>query len=148
VVRIHPRVPVSEKRSRTENKFDVEWGRGLGDPLRPYVRRWVLQTPWFSVRVHHWIGSDDLRNPHDHPWWFLTLVLQGGYEDVGPKGIDALGVGSIRFRPALHRHSVRLRPGQTCWTILLTGPERRDWGFWVGRRFWRRNRYFAKYGHH
>jgi hypothetical protein len=40
----------------------------LGLPTCPYLIRWRVETPWFSVRLHHWLGPDDERAQHDHPW--------------------------------------------------------------------------------
>jgi hypothetical protein len=61
---------------------------------------------------------------------------------------DLLKAGMVRFRPALHRHTVYVVPERPCWTICLTGPEMRMWGFWVGEKFVKAKRYFYQYGHH
>jgi hypothetical protein len=134
--------------------FGFKWGEWLGRPECPYLRRWAFNVGLFSIRVHHFMRSDDARAHHDHPWWFLTLVLRGAYYDIsqGPEGevIDHLTPGSIRFRPALHRHTVvveHARPGGV-WTIILTGPNLRTWGFWPEGRFRKANKYFKMYGHH
>ena len=168
---------------------DVRWGERLGREECPYLRRWALLLGVCSLRVHHFLSSDDDRHFHDHPWWFVTLVLRGGYTDVSPcpvceglgfdkeqrnklltqfdkSGVlvnetitwcqtcdgtgdkeDHLGPGSIRYRPALHRHTVRTDPGGV-WTLIITGPALRQWGFWVNGRFRKANRYFFDHGHH
>lgn len=118
----------------------------LGLAECPYMRRWVLDLGLFAVRFHRWTASDDARAFHDHPWWFLTLVLWGGYTDVSPSGRDRLSVGSIRFRPASHRHTVEV--DRLTWTMLITGAPRRRWGFWVDGKLRRRDKYFAVHGHH
>ena len=128
-------------------KFSARWAEELRCQTGVYVRRWYVETPWFSIRLHHWLHSDDARAKHDHPWWFVTLVLWGGYTDLSPDGADCLTAGSIRFRPALHRHTVSVHPGG-CWSILLTGSMRRWWGFWVGSKFRKANKYFLMYGKH
>jgi hypothetical protein len=110
------------------------------------MERWVADFGFFSLRMHHWMYSDDLRAPHDHPWWFLTLCVWGSYVDVSPDGDDRVSVGSVRFRRAEHRHSVKVE--RSTWTLLLTGPERRVWGFWVRDKFRKRNKYFYEHGHH
>jgi hypothetical protein len=47
-----------------------------------YLRRFYLvKSRWFNIFVHHIMRSDDDPDPHDHPWWFFTLVLRGGYYD-------------------------------------------------------------------
>lgn len=113
----------------------------------PYMRRWVADFSLFSVRIHRWQSSDDARSFHDHPWWFLTLVLCGAYVDVSPTGRDPLRIGSIRFRRANHRHTVEVkRPGT--WTLVITGRAVRRWGFWINGRLLKRDKYFAVHGHH
>lgn len=119
----------------------------LGKADCPYLVRWGIDCGLFTIRLHHWLASDDQRFLHDHPWWFLTLVLWGSYQDISADGVDRLRFGSIRFRRAKHRHSVKV-PKRGCWTLLLTGRERRVWGFWVNGRFRKRNKYFYEYGHH
>lgn len=111
------------------------------------MRRWVIDFGAFALRLHRWEASDDTRAFHDHAWWFVTLVLRGGYTDVSPDGRDTLRAGSVRFRPATHRHTVEVaRPGT--WTMLITGAPVRRWGFWVDGKLWKRDRYFATMGHH
>jgi len=108
-----------------------------------------------SIRVHHFYRSDDERAHHDHPWWFVTLVLKGGYTDVSDlrgsnnhvQSLDHLRPGSVRFRPALHRHTVRTDPGGV-WTVVLTGPNVRTWGFWVNGKFRKANKYHYEHGIH
>lgn len=158
---------------RVNKHFSFKWGELLGRPECPYLRRWALVLGLFSIRVHHFYRSDDERAHHDHPWWFVTLVLKGGYTDVsGPmdgrfcsrcggtdpgcyicgERLDHLGPGSIRYRPALHQHTVRTDP-DGAWTIILTGPNVRTWGFWERlpdgrRRFRKANKWFFEKGHH
>lgn len=129
------------------HKAGVTWGQWIGRPECPYARRWVLNFRAFSVRVHHWVASDDPRFFHDHAWAFLTVCLRGGYVDASPAGDDRLRVGSVRYRAAEHRHTVHVDPGGA-WTVLVTGPVIRDWGFWTDRGWLRMRRYFRKYGHH
>ena len=118
----------------------------LGLSECPYMHRWVLDFGVFAIRLHRWFSSDDARAFHDHPWWFLTLVLWGGYTDVSPEGRDALGVGSVRFRPAHHKHTVEI--SRPTWTLLVTGPPARRWGFWIDGKLRKRDKYFATHGHH
>jgi hypothetical protein len=106
-----------------------------------------VETRIGSLRLHRWVKPDDDRAFHDHPWWFLTIVLRGGYTDRGPQGDDRLRVGSVRFRAALHRHTVIPGP-HGAWTLLVTGPIARPWGFWLGGKFRKANKWFARYGHH
>ena len=119
----------------------------LGIPNDPYLIRWVLDFGLFSLRLHHWRHSDDLRNPHDHAWDFITFILFGSYEDVSPDGNETMHAGQCTYRTAEHKHSVHVI-SKNCWTFLITGPERRKWGFWVNNKFRKRNKYFYEHGHH
>lgn len=125
----------------------IEWAKKLGRPDCPYLVRWKLDFGWFSIRLHHWLASDDYRAQHDHPSWFWTLVVWGGYTDVTPKGEEKMRAGKLAFRPATHRHHVRVDKGG-CWTLLLFGREKRRWGFWVNGKFRKRNKYFFEHGYH
>ena len=122
------------------------WKQQLGLPDCPYMDRWIFNGHLFSIRIHHWRASDDDLHYHDHPWWFVTLILSGGYTDVSPEGYEPMPAGKISFRKALHRHTVEVE--QSTWTILLTGPESRVWGFWVNDKFRKYTKYFYTIGHH
>lgn len=126
--------------------FQVRFNEPLGMAECPYAYRWVINFGLFSIRLHHFLRSDDKRYFHDHAWWFITLVLKGSYTDVSPDGEDVLTAGSIRYRKAEHPHYVKVADGG-CWTILITGPMSRKWGFWVNGRFKRPLKYFHKFGH-
>lgn len=120
----------------------------LGRPECPYMERWVLNLGLFSIRLHHWFRSDDKRAEHDHPSWFLTLILKGSYTDQG----ELLTPGTVRFRRATYRHVVDVTSGGV-WTLLIFGRKTRDWGFWVRRasgklKWTKSNKYFLENGHH
>lgn len=145
VVRIHP--PVPRAKGSGKSKWRLAWAEPLGLPDCPYVIRWTAETPLFSARVHHWLGPDDVRAEHDHPWWFLTLVIRGGYTDLSSSGNTRLSAPCVRFRSASHRHVVLPDDGGA-WTLLVTGRIFRRWGFWPDGKFVRANKWFLKYGHH
>jgi hypothetical protein len=82
-------------------------------------------------------------------------VLKGGYVDASPSGNEHLGQWQRRRRGAEHQHTVYPDPGGA-WTLVVTGPRRRSWGFWLheisgnirGIRFIKANKWFASRGHH
>lgn len=119
----------------------------VGLPECPYLVRWVADFKFFSIRLHKWLGSDDQRHPHDHPWWFITVPLYGCYYDIVENGKEVMWPFRIRFRPANHQHKVKLI-SKKCWTLLITGKECRRFGFWVNGKFVKRNRYFYDFKHH
>lgn len=126
--------------------FQLIWNEGLGKSECPYAYRWVFIFFGYSIRVHHFLRSDDKRYFHDHPWWFLTFVLKGSYTDVSSEGRDTLKRFSFRYRPSNHSHYVDIPKGG-CWTVLLTGKPVRKWGFWVNGKLKRPLKYFHKFGH-
>ena len=135
-------------------KWSVRWGEKHYCQTGVYLRRWRFETPWGSVRLHHWLKSDDDRALHDHPWDFWTYILKGSYTDISSpwEGFDTRVSQTVQrwhwyYRPARHRHYVEVPP-TGCWTLVLTGPIVRRWGFWVKGRFRKANKYFLEAGQH
>lgn len=125
-----------------------KWAQKLGDETCPYMTRWVLDLRLFSVRLHCFHRSDDDRHLHDHPWWFLSLLLKGSYREHFPDRVtDWRRPGSIAYRPALTQHRVEIAPGRKCWSVCLTGRIKRTWGFWEGLKFYPSRIYFGLFGH-
>ncbi|QXN74972.1 hypothetical protein SEA_POSH_64 [Gordonia phage Posh] len=119
----------------------------IGGADDPYLRRWYLipRNPLINVYLHQFLRSDDDRALHDHPWWFVSLILRGEYEEITGRYSEHAELrrrGSIAFRPAKWRHRVQLTrrpvPGRSiiewpelpCWTLIITGRRTRSWGFW------------------
>jgi hypothetical protein len=99
------------------------------------LRRWKLAFgSFFSIRLHHWVSGDPEAYQHAHPWNFLTLVVRGGYDDVGEgRPPDYVRAPAVRYRSRDWRHSViNCRPGT--WTIVITGRIIDEWRFWIGER--------------
>lgn len=132
---------------RARRRPFIEWRNPLGLPECPYAYRWLVDPRMFSVRLHHWIGNDDLRAPHDHPWSFITVIIAGSYTDVQPDDEDVLRQGSIRWRPMLHRHSVKLNT-PSVWSLVITGPHRRPFCFWPNGKRVKANKWFFANGKH
>jgi len=130
----------------------------IGGHERPYLRRWWL-TPWRgwteaakdsprawvrwlgrlgellpNAYLHQFLRSDDDRALHDHPWGNLSVLLRGCYWE---HTIDAGGINQRRLLVAgdwrvrwsgTFAHRVELLDG-ACWTLFITGPRYRQWGF-------------------
>ena len=124
----------------------------VGDPSDPYLLRWYVipRNRWCNIYLHKFLRSDDDRALHDHPWWFVSLVLWGGYKEHHPCPICGDSIRhycfpyhrtapSIAFRRAEDAHRVELIDNKPCWTLVITGPKVREWGFWCpqGWRHWR-----------
>lgn len=113
----------------TDGTGPVSWRRPLA---------WLLQRFDIAARVHHILRSDHGRDPHDHPWPYVTIVLRGGYWEHRYDASGALqstrwhGPGSVMYRPANSWHMLELPKGQTAWTLFITGRKAQGWGFNVG----------------
>lgn len=104
-----------------------------------YLRRLrIVETPWFGLLLHHIDGPDTEADPHDHPWWFASMVLRGGYtEAVWP--LASLQFGKVRNswpRWTIHtmplesaHRIINLDPGTI--TLVVHGRRVKNWGFWT-----------------
>jgi hypothetical protein len=140
------------------------------DDGRVYLNRWHLlpRNRILNVYLHQFLGSDDDRALHDHPWWFASLVLKGGYWEYRMgKWAKWRGTGSFAIRPAKTAHRVELdfdidtfceqgdehdwppSPDvfvyreKPAWTLIFTGPKVRSWGFYCPngwQHWWRFDR--------
>lgn len=89
---------------------------------------------WFSIRLHWWVKGDPPGYQHSHPWNFVTIVLWGGYDDVGyGREPDLVRAPAVRYRKWTWRHSVTNVKPHT-FSIVFTGRVITSWRFWWGHR--------------
>ena len=106
----------------------------IGDPDDPYLLRWwiIPRNRFFNIYLHKFLKSDDDRALHDHPWWSLSIALKGcaieQLQNATPRFIKQ---GQVVFRQAIHQHRMIVNK-QPFWTLFITGPVIREWGFWCG----------------
>jgi hypothetical protein len=118
----------------------------IGGAENPYLRRWWLlpRNRFFNVYVHQFLRSDDDRALHDHPWANCSILLEGEYTEhtIAAGGVhraEVLRAGNVRVRwSGKLAHRVELHAGH-CWTVFITGPVVRTWGFHCPQRWipWR-----------
>ena len=136
----------------------------IGGHENPYLRRWWLipRNRFFNVYLHQFLRSDDDRALHDHPWANASILLRGSYLEhtIDAGGIHRkrlLSAGAVRVRlTGKIAHRVELLPDRyvefrtvsgpmvrvdtgsplTCWTIFITGPRYREWGFHCPEQGW------------
>jgi hypothetical protein len=103
--------------------FSGEPHQIIGGPENPYMLRWYVipRNPVLNVYVHKFLRSDDDRALHDHPWWFVSLILRGRYDEVTEMGVKRRQAGSVAYRPAEWRHRVRLVTETSCQSCEGTG---------------------------
>ncbi|WP_458760527.1 hypothetical protein ACSVBT_06965 [Afipia sp. TerB] len=107
----------------------------VGGKEDPYLMRWwiIPRNRFFNIYLHHFLRSDDDRALHDHPWWNLSVLLRGEYTEhtIAAGGVHQAVIrraGQFKFRGAKSAHRIELHNGP-CWTLFLTGPTLRTWGF-------------------
>lgn len=121
----------------------------IGGQERPYLRRhWLIpRNPVFNVYVHEFLRSDDDRALHDHPWLFnASWIIAGEYMEytIRAGGLvvdDYRAAGDWKFRWGRAPHRVALFDAEAggskpCWTVFITGPRVREWGFYCMERGW------------
>lgn len=127
---------------------------GAGEDTVFLNRWWIIRRAKakrfrFNIYLHQFVRSDEDRAMHDHPWWSVSFCLSGSavehYEDRGC--VLALTPRAIRevpwlwpiFRKATHTHRIELTSDQPLWTLFITGPKTREWGFHCpqGWRHWK-----------
>lgn len=114
----------------------------IGPSDSPYLMRWYVipRNRWMNVYFHLFLRSDDDRAHHDHPWCSMSILLKGCYlEHMQGQEAPAFrpeGHVGVRSATALHRVELFDKP---VWTLFLTGPKTREWGFQCSRgwRHWK-----------
>lgn len=112
---------------------------GKGE-LGPYLLRWYLipRNRFFNVYLHRMLRDDDDRALHDHPWPSLSLSLRGScIEHMAGGRSRILQTGDIVGRSSTFAHRLELAISGDYWTLFLTGPRIREWGFHCPKG-WRR----------
>ena len=92
-----------------------------------FIRFTLLHTRWFRIYLHRLNAPNAHKVCHDHPWWFWTLLLKGGYNEYHQGIWTWQCAGSLLYRPAEWQHNVVTRG--VSWSLILTGPKFRKWGF-------------------
>jgi hypothetical protein len=108
----------------------------IGPPGKPYLRRWwvIPRNRFFNIYLHQILADDDARARHDHPWWNISIIFSGAYWEDTPFGVFLRRAGSVVFRRPSAAHRLVLRKDgdgkpQPCWSLFITGPVVREWGF-------------------
>lgn len=110
---------------RTHCNFkEIGWA-SIGETFTRYQ---LAKTRWFNIYLHQLSAPNWHPECHDHPWGFIAILLRRGYlEQIGTKNYRRRP-GMILFRPATFKHNV-ITPYGESWSLILTTPKSRDWGF-------------------
>lgn len=112
-----------------------------------YLRRWWVlpRNPVFNIYLHNIRHDDEDRALHDHPWWNCSILLKGRYHEIrrdqlyGDEGTTYFAPCVIFRGPRVAHRLVIGCSGNEAWTLFITGPKVREWGFWCPQGFvpWR-----------
>ena len=93
-----------------------------------YMERWFIipRNRFFNIYFHRFFGSD-APTPHDHPWISLSIILDGEYLEHTPQGDYKRVAGDWTFRGPTALHWIEI--DQPVYTLFITGPRVRRWGF-------------------
>lgn len=152
--------------ARVAGKRPPNFVVGADDPAGAYLRRWYLipRNRFFNAYLHNFLRSDDDRALHDHPWHWVSLLLRGNYIEhtiaaggvhrqrlrhtggvkvCGPTAAHRVEVitASSPHAPAVIRNRAAIGLIEhdaplPCWTLFITGPRVRDWGFHCPLQGW------------
>lgn len=123
----------------------------MKNPFKPkhigagYLLRWHLipRNRFFNIYLHKFIGNDDERALHDHPWNSFSIRIKGQLREHYRK-LAHVNKGNMSFwmmkfhhrkpprfcfRKASFSHRLELVGSKPAWTIFITGPVKREWGF-------------------
>lgn len=112
--------------------------------VNEYLLRWSLWLPFgLSLKLHRIIRADDDRCEHDHPWWFIRVILYGGYkEKIKGKVYDRLPWRPWAFwriypcLPSFQHAIIKLNKKEN-WSLVLCGRNKGTWGF-ITKQGWMR----------
>lgn len=115
----------------------------IGGSDNPYMNRWYVipRNPLFNIYLHQFIRDDEDRALHDHPWASLSWMLKGSLYEHSTLFGRPICQGAWTFREARFTHRLEVpnaARGKT-WTLFITGPRVREWGFHCPKGFvpWR-----------
>lgn len=150
-----PRIAKGQRGGQGSNRWAfLTWFviKDRADHSQVYLKRLrIIQTPWFALYLHFIYLEDRDRDPHDHPWWFGSFVVRGGYTEAvwrttrfmdqvnSEARLNGCGFGP-RYR-TWRRFSWHTTPLDLCHqitkvepgtiTLLFVGRRQRQWGFFT-----------------
>lgn len=126
--------------------FQIRWAEPLGLAETPYLYRYTFLFFNFSIRIHHWIGSDVGPHLHDHASNFISICLRGHYYNIGKNGRKKIMAGQIWYSNALTQHRLEI-PKCGAWTLLFCGRPYNKWGFFINGEKLSPKKYFTYFRH-
>lgn len=97
----------------------------------------LIDTPWFGIYLHDIYHEDDGRDPHNHPYSFVSIVLRGSYAEHVYRYPERMPYGHYERRHkrfSIHhmdQHSAHriVEAAPRLKTLILRGRRASGWGF-------------------
>ena len=94
-----------------------------------HFKRWsIWSTRWFNIYLHQINEADLDEDMHDHPWSFWSIILWGGYQEQLKDSLVNRRFLHMAYRKKNTPHKI-LRLFRRTWTLVVTGPGDRVWGY-------------------
>lgn len=113
---------------------------------RVYLDRWGWQyKPIGGVFIHRMQAPDPGVDMHDHPFTFWSFIIKGGYIEFRQDIRRAEFCPKTELRRLWTWRKMRLDEchriiaiwrNKPCWTLVIHGPVRRTWGFYLPDGEW------------
>lgn len=108
----------------------------VGNVANPYLIRWHLipRNRFLNIYLHCIMQGDEAIHLHDHAYSSASVILDGYYVEhyIKAGGVHQRlirNTGKIIIRPFGGKpHRIEL-PGAPVWSLFITGPRYREWGF-------------------
>jgi hypothetical protein len=103
-----------------------------------HFERWqIIQTRWFGIYFHCIYQADTDKHCHDHPWDYISIPLWGKFIELKKNNIEGkayysfptICFGQIIKRKAEDFHKIHRLCSKKVYTLFLTGPRKRAWGY-------------------
>lgn len=148
-----------KRQSRPNGAWETSRKQGLYCRLtlrradgRVYLNRWGISHDRIGgVLLHRMDAPDPGIDLHDHPWTFVSIVLWGGYTEhrADIRNAPEFATLAEEFPTCTRGFPVERRPfsikvmrldechtitdlhRRRCWTLVIKGPRRRKWGFYL-----------------
>lgn len=113
-----------------------------------YLKRWhiIPENRFFNIYYHEIRTSDLDRHLHDHPYFFSSLILEGGYQEHTVDGVVSRRPGDFNFHSPWRLHKLIMNDENGANTIFITGMKMRKWGFQTENGWVSRDKYLEQYG--
>lgn len=112
-----------------------------GNKYLTRVRLFQWRKDGHRIYLHVIHKSDDDREMHDHPWWFVSFLLWGNYVEHLREGARRVRWINAKLNPA-QGHKLELnrrRDGseKAVVTLVIGGPNEKEWGFYCPAQDWK-----------